>query len=339
MANEPQRIYDTFDRPLRDLRISVTDRCNLRCTYCMPAEIFGPDYPFLKKQQLLSFEEITYLAKLFTSLGVKKLRLTGGEPLVRKELFRLIEALTEIEGIDDIALTTNGVLLPREAVRLKKAGLQRVTVSLDSLDDEKFGKINGRGIGVDAVLKGIEAAEQAGMTVKINMVVRKGVNDDEIVSMARYFRGTGHILRFIEFMDVGNTNGWNLQEVVTKKEIINRLHEQLPLEPAEANYFGEVASRYRYQGTNEEIGIISSISDAFCSTCTRARLSADGQLYTCLFATRGTNLRDPLRAGDDVLQLIKQTWKGRTDRYSEERTAETAAKRPKKKIEMSYIGG
>lgn len=339
MANESLLIHDQFDRPLRDLRISVTDRCNFRCTYCMPAEIFGPDFAFLKKQQLLSFEEITHIAKLFASLGVKKLRLTGGEPLVRKELFRLVEALNAIEGIEDIALTTNGVLLPQEAPRLKKAGLQRVTVSLDSLRDEKFGEINGRGVGVDAVLKGVEAAEKAGMAVKINMVVRKGVNDDEIVSMARHFRGTGHILRFIEYMDVGNTNGWNLEEVVTKKEIVNRLHKELPLEAAEANYFGEVASRYRYQGTNEEIGVISSISDAFCSTCTRARLSADGQLYTCLFATQGTNLRDPLRKGEDVLKLIKQTWEGRTDRYSEERTAETAANRRHNKIEMSYIGG
>lgn len=332
-------ISDQFERPLRDLRISVTDRCNFRCTYCMPAEVFGPDYPFLKKQQLLSFEEIAQLAKMFASLGVKKLRLTGGEPLVRKELFRLIEMLNDIDGIEDIALTTNGVLLPKEAARLKKAGLQRVTVSLDSLDDAKFGKINGRGIGVDAVLQGIEAAEKAGMTIKINMVVRKGVNDDEIIPMARFFRGTGHVLRYIEYMDVGNTNGWNMEEVVTKKEIVQRLHEEFPLEPAEANYFGEVASRYRYQGTDEEIGVISSISDAFCSTCTRARLSADGHLYTCLFATQGTNLREPLRAGEDVLGLIKQTWAGRTDRYSEERSSQTITDRRKNKIEMSYIGG
>lgn len=339
MANESTVTHDALDRPLRDLRISVTDRCNFRCTYCMPAEVFGPDYPFLKREQLLSFEEITEIATMFASLGVKKLRLTGGEPLVRKDLYRLIEALNRIDGIEDIALTTNGVLLPQEAERLRAAGLHRVTVSLDSLDNEKFGKINGRGIPVDAVLKGIEAAEKVGMAIKINMVVRKGVNDDEIVPMARYFRGTGHILRFIEFMDVGNTNGWNLEEVVTKKEIVERLNNELPLEPAEANYFGEVASRYRYKGTGEEIGVISSISDAFCSTCTRARLSADGHLYTCLFATQGTNLRDPLRAGEDVLSIIRQTWERRTDRYSEERTAETAANKQKKKIEMSYIGG
>lgn len=335
-------VTDTFNRPLQDLRISVTDRCNFRCTYCMPQEIFGPDYPFLARDELLRYEEITRIARLFASLGVRKLRITGGEPLMRRELYRLIAQLKTIDGIEDIAMTTNGSLLPREAQRLKAAGLQRVTVSLDSLDDETFGRMNGRGVKVETVLNGIEAARAAGLTVKINMLVKRGTNDGEIVSMARFFQGTGHIVRFIEYMDVGNTNGWRWDDVVTKKEILARLQAAFPLEPVEANYYGEVASRYRNKETGDEIGIISSISDTFCSSCTRARLSADGHLYTCLFASEGTNLRAPLRSGatdEELLAIIRRTWQARTDRYSAERSAAHQPHQHKKKIEMSYIGG
>jgi cyclic pyranopterin phosphate synthase len=332
-------IFDQLKRPLRDLRISVTDRCNFRCRYCMPSEIFDNDYPFLMKKELLSFEEIVHFTHLFVSLGVKKIRITGGEPLLRPNLPQLIKDLQRIKGIEDIALTTNGVLLPRYAKDLKDAGLKRITISLDSLDDERFGYINGRGIGVKAVLDGIEAAEQVGMSIKINMVVKKGVNDQDILPMARYFRGTGHILRFIEFMDVGNTNGWRMDEVVSKKEILEIINKEMPIEPIEPNYTGEVADRYRYIGTNEEIGVIASVTDVFCSTCTRARLSADGQLYTCLFATKGYDLKKPLRSGatdEELLQIISEIWLQRTDRYSEDRLLNTNRHR---KIEMSYIGG
>jgi GTP 3',8-cyclase len=333
-------ITDRLNRPLRDLRISVTDRCNLRCRYCMPAEIFDHSYSFMKEEELLRFEEIIRLARLFVHLGVKKIRLTGGEPLLRPRLPELIHGLSQIEGLEDIALTTNGILLPKYADALKEAGLKRITVSLDSLDDERFGQINGRGIGVKQVLHGIEAASKAGLRIKINMVVQKGVNDKDILSMAEFFRETGHILRFIEYMDVGNSNGWKLDHVVSKKEIFEKIHQKYPLEPLNQNYKGEVATRFRYIGTDEEIGIISSVTDAFCSTCTRARLSANGYLYTCLFATGGTDLRTPLRAeqtDEQLLQLITKIWQGRTDRYSEERMSNTHMN--KKKIEMSYIGG
>ncbi|RBW71627.1 GTP 3',8-cyclase MoaA [Bacillus taeanensis] len=335
------KVIDKLKRPLRDLRISVTDRCNFRCHYCMPAEIFGPDFEFLKKSKLLTFEEITRLVQLFVKqVGVKKIRITGGEPLMRKDLHKLIQQMNDIEGIEDIAMTTNGVLLPKYATQLKEAGLQRVTVSLDSLDDEKFGKINGRGIGIQPVLDGINAAENAGMKVKINMVVQKGVNEQDILPMARFFRGTGHILRFIEYMDVGNSNGWKLDEVFPKKEIITRIHKEMPLEPIDPNYRGEVAARYRYKGTDEEIGIISSVTDAFCSTCNRARLSAEGKLYTCLFSAKGHDLREPLRSGasdKEMIDLIQNIWHTRDDRYSEERLNNTNIQRPK--VEMSHIGG
>lgn len=342
MTAQKTPVKDKFNRPLQDLRISVTDRCNFRCTYCMPAEVFGPDYPFLKKRELLSYEEIARVARLFVASGVRKFRITGGEPLMRREIHRLVQMLNEIDGADDIAMTTNGSLLPNQAERLREAGLKRVTVSLDSLDDEKFGRINGMGIPVSRVLKGIEAAKDAGLQVKVNMLVKKGVNEDEIVPMARHFQGSGHILRYIEYMDVGNSNGWKLDEVVTKKEILEKLHAEVPIEPVEPNYYGEVASRFRLKDSGDEIGIISSISDTFCSSCTRARLSADGRLYTCLFATEGTSLRNPLRNGlddEELLDIIHQTWGRRTDRYSAERTEETIAARKKKKIEMSYIGG
>jgi GTP 3',8-cyclase len=338
---ENKRLTDSFGRPLQDLRISVTDRCNFRCRYCMPEEVFTSDYPFLPKDKLLTFEEITRLAGIFASLGVKKIRITGGEPLLRKDLPTLIQMLRSVHGIQDIALTTNGSLLPKYAQKLKEAGLQRVNVSLDSLDDEVFAQMNGGRCKVRTVLAGIEAAAEAGLKVKVNMVVQKGINDQDILPMARYFRGTGHILRFIEFMDVGNSNGWNLGQVVSKREIVERINAEMPLEPVKPNYVGEVASRYRYIGTKEEIGVISSVTDAFCSTCTRARLSADGHLFTCLFATEGTNLRTLLRKGADnreIEELIRNIWTRRGDRYSEERLNHTR-KSDREKIEMSYIGG
>ncbi|QED50213.1 GTP 3',8-cyclase MoaA [Cytobacillus dafuensis] len=334
-------IHDQFARPLRDLRISVTDRCNFRCQYCMPEEIFGRDHVFLPKQQLLNFEEIERLASIFTQLGVKKLRITGGEPLMRNDLPRLISLLLSLKGIEDISLTTNGVLLKGYAKKLKDAGLKRINVSLDTLDDAIFNKLNSRVYKVKDVLEGIEAAASVGMKVKVNMVVQRGINDHDIIPMAQHFRGTGHVLRFIEFMDVGNCNGWDLKKVVSKEEMIKLIHEQMPLEPIVPNYFGEVASRYRYKGTDEEIGVISSVTDSFCSSCTRARLSADGQLYLCLFATKGFDLRELLRSEASDTQIrdrIIEIWKGRYDRYSDERLLQTNQAN-RKKIEMSYIGG
>lgn len=339
MRTEPA-IYDYFNRPLRDLRISVTDKCNFRCTYCMPAEIFGPDYPFLKKNELLSFEELERLTKIFVhSLGVKKIRITGGEPLMRNNLAELIGKIKNIHGVEDIAMTTNGSLLPKYARALKEAGLKRVSISLDSLKDEIFGKINGRGVSVQTVLDGIDAASEAGLQVKINMVVKKGMNDSEIIPMAKFFREKGHILRFIEYMDVGNTNEWKLDDVYPKKQIIEDISQVMPLEPIDPNYTGEVASRYRYIGSNDEIGVISSVSDAFCSSCNRARLSASGMLYTCLFASKGHDIKSPLRSDqtdEELTSLLQEIWNGRKDRYSVERSA---ASNTRKKIEMSHIGG
>ena len=339
--NTQKRMLDRYERPLQDLRISVTDKCNFRCRYCMPEEIFGPDYPFLPQETLLSFEELTRLVRLFVQLGVRKIRITGGEPLLRRELSTLIDMIHRIDGIEDIALTTNGSLLPKYAQELKDAGLQRVTVSLDSLDDERFGRINGRGYPVEKVLQGIEAAEKAGLGVKINMVVKKGTNDQDILPMARYFKEKGHILRFIEYMDVGNANGWRLEHVVPSREIVRAINREMPLEPVDPNYYGEVASRYRYKGTNDEIGLISSVTEAFCATCTRARLSADGFLYTCLFATEGHDIKTLLREGqsdEEILETVRTIWQRRTDRYSEERLNQTTDLK-KKKVEMSYIGG
>lgn len=333
-------VYDEFKRPLRDLRISVTDRCNFRCRYCMPEETFGPDYEFLPKTSLLQFEEITRLAHLFVELGVEKIRLTGGEPLLRRDLDVLIKMLADIKGLNDIALTTNASLLKKQALKLKEAGLTRVNVSLDAIHDETFGKMNGRGTKIKPVLEGIQAAADAGLQVKINMVVQKGVNDHEIVPMASYFRNSGHIVRFIEYMDVGNSNGWKFDHVMSKKEIIDQLSEVYDLEPVDASYFGEVASRYQYLDGAGEIGVISSVSDSFCSSCTRARLSADGALYTCLFASKGTSLRNPLRNGatdEELRSMLAKLWHGRDDRYSDERTEESVLTR--EKIEMSFIGG
>ncbi|MFB5551098.1 GTP 3',8-cyclase MoaA [Bacillus cereus] len=335
-----EMVKDFFGRPLQDLRISVIDRCNFRCTYCMPTEIFGPEYAFLKDEFLLTFDEIERLAKLFVSIGVRKIRLTGGEPLLRKDLTKLIARLVKIDGLIDIGLTTNAIHLTKQAKALKEAGLHRVNVSLDAIDDDIFKNINGRNINTKPVIKGIIAAKEAGLEVKVNMVVKKGMNDHQVLPMAAYFKEQGITLRFIEFMDVGSTNGWNFDQVVTKRELIEMIHKVYPLEPAEAHYFGEVAKRYRYVGTNVEVGFITSVSESFCASCTRARISADGKFYTCLFATEGLDVRELLRGNlsdEELLSVIQDVWMNRKDRYSDERTEESAKNRPK--IEMSYIGG
>ncbi|MEB8800710.1 GTP 3',8-cyclase MoaA [Bacillus cereus] len=335
-----EMVKDFFGRPLQDLRISVIDRCNFRCTYCMPAEIFGPEYAFLKDEFLLTFDEIERLAKLFVSIGVRKIRLTGGEPLLRKDLTKLIARLVKIDGLIDIGLTTNAIHLTKQAKALKEAGLHRVNVSLDAIDDDIFKNINGRNINTKPVIKGIIAAKEAGLEVKVNMVVKKGMNDHQVLPMAAYFKEQGITLRFIEFMDVGSTNGWNFDQVVTKRELIEMIHKVYPLEPAEAHYFGEVAKRYWYVGTNVEVGFITSVSESFCVSCTRARISADGKFYTCLFATDGLDVRELLRGNlsdEELLSVIQDVWMNRKDRYSDERTEESAKNRPK--IEMSYIGG
>jgi len=340
MDKHIEPIKDHFGRPLKDLRISVTDKCNLRCTYCMPKEVFGDDHVFLPKNELLSFEEIACLAKEFANLGVHKIRLTGGEPLMRQDLEQLIDKLTKIEGIDDIALTSNGFLLPRKAQALKDAGLQRVNISLDAIKDDVFKKVNGRNVGTLPALKGIEAAQKAGLKVKVNTVVKKGMNESQIVPLARYFKDKDVILRFIEFMDVGNHNNWDLNNVITKKQIVETINKEMPLEPVTENYYGEVASRYRYVDGVGEIGVISSVSDSFCGTCTRLRLSADGKLYTCLFASGGFDIKQKLRAGlteEELTEQLTSIWARRKDRYSDERAERKHEKR--KKIEMSYIGG
>lgn len=332
---------DKLDRPLKDLRISVTDRCNFRCRYCMPEEIFGRDYAFLSNDKILSFDEIERITRIFVSLGVRKLRITGGEPLLRKNLPELIQRLNEIDGVEDIGLTTNGSLLKKFAPDLYKAGLSRVTVSLDSLNEERFSYLNGNRSKVKTVLTGIQAAAEVGMKIKMNMVVQKGKNEQDIVQMAEYFKENKHILRFIEYMDVGNYNGWELGEVVSKQEILKMINEVMPLERIEANYPGEVATRYRYMGSNEEIGIISSVTDSFCSSCTRARISAEGKLYTCLFASKGNDLKELLRSGytdEEITNIIRDIWNNRSDRYSDERLSNTNNK-TMPKIEMSHIGG
>ena len=330
-------------RPLKDLRISVTDRCNFRCTYCMPAEIFGESYKFLPKDEILSFEEIARLARIFVESGVNKLRITGGEPLLRTDLHILIAMLTGMPGLEDLTLTTNAYLLPQQAQQLKDAGLQRITISLDTLDDEVFKEMNGRGISIDRVLQGIDAAAAVGLApIKINAVVQKGVNDHTVVDLARYFKNSGHIVRFIEYMDVGNRNGWKWDQVVPAAEIIQRIDAEMPLEPVDSNYPGEVANRYRYRDGQGEIGVISSVSQPFCANCTRSRLSTDGKLYTCLFANTGISLRDEMRAGasdDDLKNLIARIWTRRTDRYSEERTELAALQNAPAKVEMYQIGG
>lgn len=333
-------IVDQLGRPIRDLRISVTDRCNFRCTYCMPKEVFGDDFVFLAKNELLSFEELERLARIFAQLGVKKLRLTGGEPLMRRNLPELIQKLHDIEGIEDIGLTTNAVLLGQYAQPLYDAGLRRLNISLDALAPELFGQINGRGISPDLVLKNIQKAQDIGFTIKVNMVVQKGVNESEILPMATYFKERGITLRYIEFMDVGNDNGWSFKKVVTKKEIYDMLAAEFDMEPAEEDYYGEVAKRYRYIGTEAQVGFITSVSESFCSTCTRSRLSSEGKLYTCLFASEGFDLRELIRSNktdEELYEVIADVWRGRKDRYSDERTEQTVKNR--KKINMNYIGG
>ncbi|MCL6645590.1 MAG: GTP 3',8-cyclase MoaA [Dehalococcoidia bacterium] len=333
------QLRDRLGRPLRDLRISVTDRCNFRCVYCMPNEVFGKDYAFLERAQILTFEEIVRLARLFVEFGVTKIRLTGGEPLVRRNIEQLIEMLARIPGLD-LTLTTNGSLLKRKARALKEAGLERITVSLDSLDDAVFRAMNDVNFPVARVLEGIEAAAEAGLApIKINMVVQRGLNDASVLPMARFFRGTGHILRFIEYMDVGHTNGWRMDDVVTAREILAMIDAEMPLEPLEPNYPGEVAERWRYRDGGGEIGVIASVTQAFCRGCTRLRLSTEGKLYTCLFATEGHDLRALLRGGasdDELRAAIARIWSRRADRYSEIRSAATV---PLKKVEMSHIGG
>ncbi|CAG1002207.1 GTP 3',8-cyclase [Burkholderiales bacterium] len=331
-------VADARGRRLHDLRISVTDRCNFRCVYCMPKDVFGRDYPFLPHAALLTFEEIARVARAFTGLGVGKIRLTGGEPLLRKNLERLVAMLATMPV--DLTLTTNGALLARKARPLADAGLKRVTVSLDALDDATFRAMGDTDTPVAQVLDGIDAASRAGLApVKINAVIKRGVNEHAIVDLARRFRGTGHIVRFIEYMDVGATNGWRMDDVVPAAEILERVASVFPIEPADPNYAGEVALRWRYRDGAGEIGVIASVTQAFCRDCTRMRLSTDGKLYTCLFATEGHDLRELVRGGADdatLARAIAAVWRRRDDRYSEVRTAATPRER---RIEMSYIGG
>jgi len=330
---------DRLGRAMRDLRVSVTDRCNFRCVYCMPKEVIGKDYQFLERKEILSFEEIARAAGIFHALGIEKIRLTGGEPLVRRNIEQLIKMLSAIPGLD-LTLTTNGSLLKQKARALKDAGLTRVTVSLDSLDDAVFRRMNDVDFPVARVLEGIETAAAVGLApVKINMVVKRGENEQSTLPMARHFRGSGHVLRFIEYMDVGHTNGWRMDDVVTAREIVSMIDAEAPLEPIDPNYHGEVAERWRYRDGSGEIGVIASVTQAFCRDCTRIRLSTDGKLFTCLFATAGHDLRSLLRSGatdSEIQSTILGIWQRRTDRYSEIRTANTATLR---KIEMSYIGG
>jgi GTP 3',8-cyclase len=335
----PDLPVDARSRPLRDLRISVTDRCNFRCVYCMPKDVYGRDFPFLPHAALLSFEEIARIARIFVGLGVRKIRLTGGEPLLRRNLERLIEMLAKLGDVD-LTLTTNGALLAKKARLLRDAGLARVTVSLDALDDPTFRAMNDVDFPVARVLQGIEAAAAAGLApIKINAVIKRGMNEHAIVPLARHFRGSGHVVRFIEYMDVGHTNGWRMDHVVPAADIVAAIDRQFPLEPVDANYPGEVAQRWRFRDSGEEIGVIASVTQAFCRDCTRARLSTDGKLYTCLFADNGYDLRSLLRedyANEQIGNAIAAIWRRRADRYSEIRSANTPRDR---RIEMSYIGG
>ncbi|MEE8211922.1 MAG: GTP 3',8-cyclase MoaA [Acidiferrobacterales bacterium] len=335
------QVTDTFGRPMHDLRVSVTDRCNFRCVYCMPKEVFGSDYQFLPHKDILTYEEIARIVRVFVSCGVKKVRLTGGEPLLRREIERLIEMLADVPGLDDLTLTTNGSPLTKEkASALQRAGLQRLTVSLDSLDDAVFQAMNDVSFPVARVLKAIDHAATAGLSpIKINMVVKRGLNEDSILPMVRYFRGTDHIVRFIEYMDVGASNGWKLDDVVPAAEIVEMINAEYPIEPIDSNYQGEVAQRWRYGDGGGEIGVISSVTQPFCGSCSRVRLSAEGSFYTCLFATGGHDLRGLVRGGasdEEIKGLLSTIWSRRDDRYSALRTAETVAL---PKIEMSYIGG
>jgi len=331
-------LLDTLGRPLETLRVSITDRCNFRCVYCMPKEVFGREYAFLERRELLSLEEIARVVGVFAGLGVRTVRITGGEPLVRRNVEHLVELLAEIPELE-LALTTNGALLAQKAEALARAGLDRVTVSLDALDDATFRALNDADFPVERVLEGIDAAAAAGLPVKVNAVVKRGVNDDGIVALAEHFRGSGHVLRFIEYMDVGHTNGWRLDDVVPAAEIVARIGAAWPLDPVTPARPDETARRWRYRDGGGEIGVIASVTEPFCGGCSRARLSAEGRLYTCLFALRGHDLRGPLRAGasdDELAEALRGIWGRRTDRYSELRTAQTASL---PKVEMSYIGG
>jgi cyclic pyranopterin phosphate synthase len=331
-------LLDTFGRPLETLRVSITDRCNFRCVYCMPKEVFGRDYAFLERNALLSFEEIERVVRVFAKLGVRTVRLTGGEPLVRRDVEHLVALLAAIPGLE-LALTTNGALLPQKADALARAGLDRITVSLDSIDDHTFRALNDVDFAVDRVLAGIDAADAAGLRVKVNAVVKRGANDDGIIALAEHFRGTLHTLRFIEYMDVGSSNGWRLDDVVPADEIVERIGAVWPLDALPLARPDDTSRRFAYRDGAGEIGVIASVTKPFCGGCSRARLSAEGQLYTCLFAVKGHDLRGPLRTGasDEELELsIRSVWNRRSDRYSDLRTAETAAL---PKVEMSYIGG
>ncbi|HYI21030.1 MAG TPA: GTP 3',8-cyclase MoaA [Candidatus Limnocylindrales bacterium] len=345
---ENSRTIDRLGRPIHDLRISVTDRCNFRCTYCMPREVYGRDFAFLPRAELLTFEEIERLARVFVGLGVKKLRLTGGEPLLRRDLPVLVEMLAAIDGVEDITLTTNGSLLTRHVTALARAGLSRISVSLDSLDDGTFARMNDVGFPVATVLDGIAAAADAGLTpIKVNMVVRRGINEDDVVPMARYFRERGHILRFIEYMDVGHTNGWRMDDVVPAAAIVARIDEEMPLVALAPQYPGEVADRWAYRDGGGEVGVIASVTEPFCADCSRARITADGQLYTCLFSSTGHDLRALLRSGAtdaDLSTAMSVVWGARDDRYSEQRTLATGSGRElpvidPTRVEMSRIGG
>lgn len=333
---------DALDRPLHDLRISVMDRCNFRCPYCMPEDKYHPKFRFLDRSERLSFEEIVRLTRLFVRLGAAKLRITGGEPLLRNGIADLVADLSQVEGVSDIAMTTNGMLLAPHAAKLAGAGLARVTVSLDSLEEKEFRRMTGGRGGLARVLDGIDAALEAGLTpLKVNVVVERGVNDDSVVDLVRHFRSTGVIVRFIEYMDVGNINHWHRSDMVPSGVLLDRIRALWPMTPAEPNYHGEVANRYRFNDGGGEIGFISSVTEPFCGACTRARLSSDGKLYTCLFASQGLDLRAPLREGfsdDELLQLIATTWQQRSDRYSELRAA-MREDEERKKVEMYYIGG
>jgi GTP 3',8-cyclase len=334
-------MLDTLARPLRDARISVTDRCNFRCVYCMPKEVFGRDFAFAPREELLTFEEITRVTRILSTLGVEKVRLTGGEPLLRRDIERLVAQIASIDGVRDIALTTNGSMLTRSKARaLADAGLRRITISLDSLDDDTFRKMSDVDASVDRVLEAIEGAAEAGLgPIKLDMVVMKGLNATSVIDVARRFRGTGHIVRFIEYMDVGNTNGWRMEDVVPGREIVDMIAREWPVGPVEANYFGEVASRYRYLDGSGEFGVITSVTKPFCGSCTRIRLSATGEVYTCLFAGEGRDLRSLLRGGatdEELRSALTAIWSARDDRYSEIRSEATASLR---KVEMSHIGG
>ncbi|MGD2100846.1 MAG: GTP 3',8-cyclase MoaA [Acidimicrobiia bacterium] len=331
-------VTDLYERPMRDLRVSVTDRCNFRCTYCMPKEVFGPGYEFLPRDQLLTFEEIVAVVNQFTARGVTKVRITGGEPLLRKGIEDLVGMIAAVGGVEDLTLTTNASLLARKAADLAAAGLNRVTVSLDAMDDETFQKMNDVGFPVSTVLDAIETAAGVGLgPIKVNAVIKRGVNEHAVLDMARHFRGTGHIVRFIEYMDVGNTNGWRLDDVVSAEQMVGMIDAEFPLDPIAPNYPGEVANRFSYNDGQGEVGVIASVTKPFCGSCTRARVSAEGTLYTCLFASSGMSLREVIRSGGDLGQTIDEIWAKRDDRYSEIRSSNTS--RLSVPVEMSYIGG